>query len=86
MHSAHSSVRSGMCSPLRASLSLSAATVSPGGRRIQVGGAAASSSGAGDSAAAGGEESFGLFWAFRLHDDFIERVLVSLFLILTLLN
>ncbi len=34
----------------------------------------------------GGEESFGLFWAFRLHDDFIERVLVSLFLILTLLN
>ena len=42
--------------------------------------------GAGDSAPAGGEEPFGLFWAFRLHDDFIERVLVSLFLILTLLN
>ena len=35
MHSAHSSVRSGMWSPLRASLSLSATTVSPGGRRIQ---------------------------------------------------
>ena len=32
MHSAHSSVRSGMCSPLRASLYLSAATVSPGGQ------------------------------------------------------
>ncbi len=29
---AHSSVRSGMCSPLRASLYLSAATVSPGGQ------------------------------------------------------
>ena len=35
IRSAHSSVRSGMCSPLRASLSQSATTVSPGGRRIQ---------------------------------------------------
>ena len=41
---------------------------------------------AGNSSPAGGEESFGLFWVIRLHDDFIERVLVSLFLILTLLN
>ena len=37
MHSAHSSVRSGMCSPLRASLSLFPSASSPGGRRIQAG-------------------------------------------------